>query len=65
MDLNRASQRKSPERRPNRWNEHKPLVLIIVAQLVALAATMAYLNSDFAAASVARVDSDAHIAAGR
>jgi len=65
MDPNRASQRKAPARRPNRWNEHKPLVLIIAAQLVALAATLVYLNSDFAAASVARVDSDARIAAGR
>ncbi len=65
MDPNRASQRKAPAWRPNRWNEHKPLVVIIVAQLVALAATLVYLNSDFAAASVARVDSDARIAAGR
>ena len=64
MDPKRASQRKAPARRPNRWNEHKPLVVIIVAQLLALAATMAYLNSDFAA-STARADSDARIAAGR
>jgi len=65
MDPNRASQRKAPARRPNRWNEHKPLVVIIVAQLVALAAAMAYLNSDLAAASAARLGSDARIAAGR
>lgn len=65
MDSNRVSNDDDPARRVNRWSVHKPLLAVIAAQLVALAATMVYLNSGVPEQATAQLETRANVAAER
>jgi hypothetical protein len=65
MDSNRVSKGDDPARRFNRWTVHKPLLAVMAAQLVALAAAMVYLNSGVPEQATAQLETGANVAAER